>query len=67
MDDLLSEQGQKDALKYWEYVHFCHKSDLYEPSRRLPEPEKKLYKSDLSAVAKSDKYDTVISFTSCGD
>ncbi|WP_010250871.1 NAD(P)H-dependent oxidoreductase [Acetivibrio cellulolyticus] len=66
MDDLLSEQGQKDALKFWDYVHFCFKSNLYELPKKLPEPEKKLYQPVLPVVKKSDQYNTVI-VTNCED
>ncbi len=35
MDDLLTEQGQRDARKFFSYVLWCVKQDSYEP---LPDP-----------------------------
>jgi multimeric flavodoxin WrbA len=66
MEDLLSDQGQKDALKFWNYIHFCYNTDLYEESIKLPEPEKKLYQPILPVTKKSDQFDTVI-VTNCED
>ena len=31
MDDLLSEKGQNEALKFFDYVCWCMKQDIYEP------------------------------------
>ena len=69
--DLLTAQGQKDAIKFWEYVHFCYKSDIYVSTNKLPDPlnklpGKKLYIPIYSATAKSNIYDTVI-VTNCED
>ncbi len=37
MDDLLKEQGQKDAVAFWELVHFRAKEDIYTPfPKRAP-------------------------------
>ncbi len=66
MEDLLSEKGQKDALKFWDYIHFCCKSDLYEAPIKMPEPERKLHMPILPEVKKSDQFDTVI-VTNCED
>ena len=35
MDDLLKEQGQKDAVSFMEFVTWCAQQDIYEP---LPSP-----------------------------
>lgn len=73
MEDLLTEQGQKDVLKFWEYVRFCCESNIYVSSNKLPDlsnnlsvPNKKLYIPILPAAKKSDRYDTVI-VTNCED
>lgn len=64
MEDLLSEKGQKDALKFWEYIHFCYKSDIYEAPIKALKPEKNLYMPVFPATEKSDQFDTVI-VTNC--
>ncbi len=59
MDDLTTEKGQKEALDFWNYVHFCVKKDIFEPISTVVS-EKRNYASSLSAVPKRDGFDTVI-------
>lgn len=69
--DLLNAQGQKDAIKFWEYVHFCYKSDIYVSTNKLLGSLNKLlgkkpYIPIYSSTAKSSTYDTVV-VTNCED
>jgi len=73
MGDLLTEQGQKDVMKFWEYVHFCFESDIYVSANKktsslsdLSVDDKKLYIPFFSESKKSDRYDTLI-VTNCED
>lgn len=73
MGDLLTEKGQNDVLKFWEYVYFCCESDicvsnnkLSKSSGNLSAPSKKMHIPILPVAIKSDRYDTVI-VTNCED
>jgi NAD(P)H-dependent FMN reductase len=60
MDDLLTEQGQHDAVAFMEYVTFCVEGDLFE--RVLPQPPARLasYAPCLPETEKKTGGDTVI-------
>lgn len=68
--DLLTEHGQKDVLKFWEYVHFCCESDIYisknNSSRNFSVANNSIHIPTLPVATKSDRYDTVI-VTNCED
>ncbi|MCQ2432961.1 MAG: NAD(P)H-dependent oxidoreductase [Clostridia bacterium] len=60
MDDLLTEQGQKDAVSFFTYVCHCMKEGIYEPAPRAVIPEVPPYTATLPAVGKKDGHETVI-------
>ena len=61
MDDLLTEQGQKEARMYFDQLMFSCKHGLFvtEPAK-APAREKVVYQPVLTSVAKTRKKDVVI-------
>lgn len=61
MDDLLTEQGQKEARMYFDQLMFSCKHGLFvtEPAK-APAREKTVYQPVLTSVAKTRKKDVVI-------
>ena len=61
MDDLLTEQGQKEARMYFDQLMFSCKHGLFvtEPAK-APVREKTVYQPVLTSVAKTRKKDVVI-------
>lgn len=61
MDDLLTEQGQKEARMYFDQLIFSCKHGLFvtEPAK-APVREKTMYQPVLTSVAKTRKKDVVI-------
>ncbi len=60
MEDLTTKQGQQDAEKFFEYVLWCVKHDIFEaaPQQRQAQPAD--YIPTLPKAAKKDGFDTVI-------
>ncbi|MCD7814117.1 MAG: NAD(P)H-dependent oxidoreductase [Lachnospiraceae bacterium] len=48
MEDLPTKQGQRDARKFWRYVEYCVRHDLYEPASVPAISEKTMGSSALS-------------------
>lgn len=60
MEDLTTEQGQKNAEAFFEYVQWCAANDVHEPAPiHSPKPVEK-YIPSLTVTEKSEGYDTVI-------
>jgi len=60
MEDLTTEQGQKDAEAFFEYALWCVANDVHEAAPpRAPEAAAE-YIPSLPPVEKEDKFDTVI-------
>ena len=61
MEDLLSEQGQKDAGAFMKYLSYCVTNDIYEkaPAKRetIETPE---YKASAAAAPRQKGFDTVL-------
>lgn len=60
MDDLLTEEGQRDAAEFMKYAAYCVENGIYESTpanspRELPE-----YVPSLPAAPRKEGYDTVI-------
>ncbi len=59
MEDLLTEKGQDDAVKFFKYVRFAISNDVYEKSS-LVAPKHADYVASLESVEKCGNYDTLI-------
>lgn len=65
MDDLLTEQGQRDARSFFKQLMFsCEHGLFVTPPVRAPRKEKSVYQSVLSSGCKSTEKDVVI-VTNC--
>lgn len=62
MDDLLSEKGQKEAEKFWKYVTFCVKKDIYESNLNISKKTKPV-KVTVPEEKKTDKLKDVVIVT----
>ena len=63
MDDLLTEQGQKQAVAFWDYLHWSMAQDLYQPfPAPLPEP---VHKAVTVPTCDADKAGDVVIITDC--
>ena len=60
MDDLLTEQGQKDAVAFMNYVDFCVRNGLYEHLLPQTPAAQPTYTPTLANVEKQSGSDTVI-------
>ncbi len=63
MDDLLSEKGQKEAKKFFEYVLFGMKNDIFEPI--LPSAQKKVLSDVTVPECDDDKNGDVVIVADC--
>ncbi|MBQ2960348.1 MAG: NAD(P)H-dependent oxidoreductase [Oscillospiraceae bacterium] len=60
MEDMLSQQGQKELRGFMEYCLFCVEKSVYDKAEPyIPDPLPD-YSRSLSPVKKQDKFDTVI-------
>lgn len=66
MDDLLTEQGQRDAVSFMEYVFFCIASGICEPTPAAEPRALPPYKPSLPQREKRGDFDTVIITDSSG-
>lgn len=65
MDDLLTEQGQRDARNFFDQLMFsCERGLFVTPPAEAPQRVKQVYQPVLPSVAKSTKKDVVI-VTNC--
>lgn len=64
MDDLLKEQGQKDALAFFKYVTYCMEKGIYEAAPAVISKAQDNYIPSLSQTPKAEDFDTVI-VTNC--
>ena len=60
MEDLTTEQGQKDAENFFEYVLWCVRNDVYEEAPKTIEHTIPNYQPTLPKVEKKDGFETVI-------
>ena len=60
MDDLLTEQGQKDAAAHWKFVLHSVENGLAEEPKCVSPKLQPPYTASLDTVPKSDGFDTVI-------
>jgi len=61
MEDLLTEEGRREAERFLEYAVFCAENGVYEtPPLPAPETEAAPYESCLAECEKRDGFDTVI-------
>lgn len=59
-EDLLREQGQKEAEDFLRYAVFCVKNGLSEPGEALPPQALPAYEASAEPVKKSDRFDILI-------
>ncbi len=64
MDDLLKEEGQKDALAFFNYVRYCIEKGIYETAPVLRSVTADNYIPSLPQIPKKETFDTVI-LTNC--
>ena len=60
MEDLTTEQGQKDAENFFEYVLWCVRNDVYEEAPETIEHTLPNYQLTLPKVEKKDGFEAVI-------
>ena len=60
MEDLTTEQGQKDAEAFFEYVIWCTAHDVYEPAPTYSSQPAAEYIPSLPSVENKEGFDTVI-------
>ncbi len=60
MEDLTTEQGQKDAENFFEYVLWCVRNDVYEEAPKTIEHTIPNYQPTLPKVEKKDGFEAVI-------
>lgn len=60
MDDLLTDEGQRDAAQFMKYAGYCVENEIYERLNNPAAVHNQPYIPSLAAVEKSDAYDTVI-------
>ncbi len=60
MEDLTTEQGQKDAEAFFEYVLWCVANDIHEAAPASSPKATAEYTPSLPSVEKEEKFDTVI-------
>ncbi len=60
MEDLLTEQGQKDAENFFSYASFCVENDIHEPAPAGFAATETVYEPSLSEVDKKSGKDIVI-------
>lgn len=64
MDDLLQENGQKDALAFFNYVVYCIEKGIYEAAPEVISKVPDNYIPSLAQTPKEETFDTVI-LTNC--
>lgn len=72
MEDLLTEQGQKEAVAFWDYVRYSAEHELYEAPTKMPTESSTVVSTKASAktnenkdmALKKDDFDTII-VTNC--
>ena len=60
MDDLLTEKGQNDLVKFFQYVTYCVQNEIHEKKYEVTKNKVPTYKTSFQATEKKDKFDTVI-------
>ncbi|MBN2650994.1 MAG: NAD(P)H-dependent oxidoreductase [Spirochaetales bacterium] len=60
MDDLLEPKGQKEALDFWNYVHFCADNSFFRKKPHFTSTQSPAYSASLPIAEKSPGFDTVI-------
>lgn len=60
MEDLLNKKGQKEAIEFWDYIHYCIDKNIVAEIKNVKPISSFSYIPSLDETPKSDKYDTVI-------
>ena len=60
MEDLLTQQGRRDAVAFMKYACFCVENGVYARAGSQAAPQARSYRPALDAVEKQGQYDTVI-------
>lgn len=67
MDDLLSENGQRQATEFWEYVRYHVSENIFEKPITGPVQEYKKYEKQISEIVAKSSSKKVTIVTNCKD